>query len=110
MASLGRITTIDHGSKSVEFSGFDDDAEEGEQLNGHASEEHRPITDKANGQQLRSLEFLLATKNKRISEELTKIRVSVSSRALPTCRLMSLFCLRYCMENWKLRCSPLRRN
>ncbi|KAF8348313.1 CASP C terminal-domain-containing protein [Amanita rubescens] len=61
--------------KSVEFSGFDDDAEEGEQLNGHASEEHRLIPDKANGQQSRSLEFLLATKNKRISEELTKIRI-----------------------------------
>ncbi|KAK2464237.1 hypothetical protein APHAL10511_003694 [Amanita phalloides] len=58
--------------KHVEFSGFDDDVEEDDEPNGHAI---HPIGGKANGQYSKSLEALLATKNKRISEELTKIRI-----------------------------------
>ncbi|KAF8628917.1 hypothetical protein AX15_003695 [Amanita polypyramis BW_CC] len=58
--------------KYVEFSGFDDDAEEDGQVNGYASEAHHASADK---QQSKSLEALLAAKNKRISEELTKIRI-----------------------------------
>ncbi|KAF8635236.1 hypothetical protein AX17_004009 [Amanita inopinata Kibby_2008] len=62
--------------KFVEFSGFEDDTEEGEiQANGHISELHLSSEDKAVSQQSKSLEALLATKNKRILEELTKFRI-----------------------------------
>lgn len=48
-----------------------------ERMNGYDSGVHlpNPNADKANAQQGKSLEVLLATKGKRIQEELTKFRV-----------------------------------
>ncbi|RDX55044.1 hypothetical protein OH76DRAFT_1397388 [Lentinus brumalis] len=65
--------------KEVEFAGLegDDDAEDDATLNGDALGLHLPDTNvaKVDGQRSKSLEFLLATKNKRILEELTKFRI-----------------------------------
>ncbi|KAL0579169.1 hypothetical protein V5O48_002850 [Marasmius crinis-equi] len=66
--------------KYVEFAGLEEDAEESDGLNGvngYDAGVHmpNPNADKANGQQAKSLEALLATKNKRIMEELTKFRI-----------------------------------
>lgn len=60
----------------VEFAGLDED-EENEHINGYDTGVHmpNPNADKANAQQGKSLEALLATKSKRIQEELTKFRV-----------------------------------
>ncbi len=70
-------------SQEVEFAGLegDDDAEDDATLNGDALGLHLPDTNvaKVDGQRSKSLEFLLATKNKRILEELTKFRVRLSS-------------------------------
>ncbi|KIK67230.1 hypothetical protein GYMLUDRAFT_37309 [Collybiopsis luxurians FD-317 M1] len=64
--------------KYVEFAGFEDDAEDDQ----HPTEGYdagvqlpNPNADKANAQQGKSLEALLATKNKRLLEELTKFRI-----------------------------------
>ncbi|KAM5530766.1 hypothetical protein V8D89_015573 [Ganoderma adspersum] len=65
--------------KYVEFAGLegDDDAEDDVTLNGDALGLHlpNPNAEKANAQRGKSLEVLLATKNKRILEELTKFRI-----------------------------------
>lgn len=67
--------------KYVEFAGLDDDEElddgPSEYTNGDALGLHlpNPNAEKANAQRGRSLEVLLATKNKRILEELTKFRI-----------------------------------
>jgi homeobox protein cut-like len=69
---------VDGCHKYVEFSGFDEDAEgNGSQVNGYVAGAYSPVTTKSGPPQSKSLEALLATKNKRITEELTKFRVSV---------------------------------
>ncbi|KAG5654395.1 hypothetical protein H0H81_003219 [Sphagnurus paluster] len=62
--------------KYVEFAGLDEDMED-ELGETNALELHlpNPNAEKANAQQGNSLEALLATKNKRILEELTKFRI-----------------------------------
>lgn len=66
----------------MEFAGLEEDEGFGStgsvSLNGDALGLHLPDpnADKANAQRGKSLEVLLATKNKRILEELTKFRVS----------------------------------
>lgn len=70
--------TADHLQQYVEFAGLDEDADEDtERMNGYDTGVHlpNPNADKANAQQGKSLEALLATKSKRIQEELTKFRV-----------------------------------
>lgn len=65
-------------SQYVEFTGLDEDGDDiPDQVNGreHGLRLPNPNADKANVQQGKSLEALLATKNKRILEELTKFRV-----------------------------------
>lgn len=68
----------------MEFSGLNDDDMDNVDgydtgLNGFTSHEDiqlpNPNADKANSHQAKSLEALLATKNKKIVEELTKFRV-----------------------------------
>ncbi|PCH43609.1 hypothetical protein WOLCODRAFT_18462 [Wolfiporia cocos MD-104 SS10] len=66
--------------KYVEFAGLDEDEDsEGYDVNGSSDalglQLPDPNADKANAQRGRSLEVLLATKNKRILEELTKFRI-----------------------------------
>ncbi|KAF9222738.1 hypothetical protein BS17DRAFT_179273 [Gyrodon lividus] len=67
--------------KYVEFGGLDDDASDadGDDWSSHESEAGvhlpDPNADKANAQHGKSLEVLLATKNKRILEELTRFRI-----------------------------------
>ncbi|PBK91487.1 hypothetical protein ARMGADRAFT_1106045 [Armillaria gallica] len=64
--------------KYVEFAGFDDDIDEdGDQNDGYevGLQLPNPNADKTNAQQGKSLEALLATKNKRLLEELTKFRI-----------------------------------
>ncbi|KAG7098747.1 hypothetical protein E1B28_000657 [Marasmius oreades] len=66
--------------KYVEFAGLDEDVTESDDqtgVNGHDTGVYlpNPNAEKANGQQAKSLEALLATKNKRIMEELTKFRI-----------------------------------
>lgn len=69
-------------SQYVEFSGLEEDADGGEGFggalpNGNGLGLHLPDpnAEKANTQHANSLEALLASKNKRIQEELTKFRV-----------------------------------
>lgn len=63
----------------VEFAGLDDDLDEDSgslsELNELGLHLPDPNPEKANAQQGKSLEVLLATKNKRILEELTRFRV-----------------------------------
>jgi homeobox protein cut-like len=59
----------------VEFAGGDVDDLDDPHPNGLDLRLPDPNADKANSQQGRSLETLLAAKNKRILEELTKFRV-----------------------------------
>ncbi|KII92832.1 hypothetical protein PLICRDRAFT_172872 [Plicaturopsis crispa FD-325 SS-3] len=59
--------------KYVEFAGVDDDAEESDSIDG--LQLPNPNAEKANAHQGNSLEALLATKNRRILEELTKFRI-----------------------------------
>ncbi|KAF5370573.1 hypothetical protein D9758_001927 [Tetrapyrgos nigripes] len=63
--------------KYVEFSGFEEEEDDQDQLNGYevGVQLPDPNAEKANAQQGKSLEALLATKNKRILEELTKLRI-----------------------------------
>ncbi|KAF8894028.1 CASP C terminal-domain-containing protein [Infundibulicybe gibba] len=64
--------------KFVEFAGVEDDTgEQNGQLDAYDTELHLPDpnAEKANAQHGKSLEALLATKNKRILEELTKFRI-----------------------------------
>ncbi|KAJ3748940.1 CASP C terminal-domain-containing protein [Lentinula detonsa] len=64
--------------KYVEFAGFEDDTEEDQPSpEGYETgvQLPNPNADKANAQQGKSLEALLATKNKRLLEELTKFRI-----------------------------------
>lgn len=80
----------------VEFAGLegDDDIEDDLDLNGDALGLHlpspNPNTQKFNTQQGKSLEVLLATKNKRILEELTKFRVRCLNPCFPFCFLLNL--------------------
>jgi homeobox protein cut-like len=61
----------------VEFAGLEEDADESGLINDNGLQLSlpNPNAEKANTQQVNSLEALLATKNKRILEELTKFRV-----------------------------------
>lgn len=63
----------------VEFAGFEEDQDEDtgslSELNELGIHLPNPNADKANAQQGKSLEVLLATKNKKILEELTRFRV-----------------------------------
>lgn len=63
----------------VEFAGLDEDLDEDtgslSELNELGLHLPDPNAEKANAQQGKSLEVLLATKNKRILEELTRFRV-----------------------------------
>ncbi|KAF8919832.1 CASP C terminal-domain-containing protein [Mucidula mucida] len=64
--------------KYVEFAGFDEDIDEdGDQIRGYevGVQLPNPNAEKAHEQQGKSLEALLATKNKRLLEELTKFRI-----------------------------------
>ncbi|KAI6157475.1 CASP C terminal-domain-containing protein [Pisolithus tinctorius] len=65
--------------KYVEFGGLDDDDADADDWSSHESESGvhlpDPNADKANARQGKSLEVLLAAKNKRILEELTRFRV-----------------------------------
>ncbi|RDB24925.1 Protein CASP [Hypsizygus marmoreus] len=64
--------------KFVEFAGLDEDAEDDDDQSSRNALELQlpnPNAEKANAQQGNSLEVLLATKNKRILEELTKFRI-----------------------------------
>ncbi|KAF8070611.1 CASP C terminal-domain-containing protein [Lyophyllum atratum] len=62
--------------KYVEFAGLDDDADDDlSTTNALELQLPNPNAEKANAQEGNSLEALLATKNKRILEELTKFRV-----------------------------------
>ncbi|KAF5380342.1 hypothetical protein D9615_004565 [Tricholomella constricta] len=64
--------------KYVEFAGLDDDADDDDdagETNALDLQLPNPNAEKANAQQGNSLEALLATKNKRILEELTKFRI-----------------------------------
>ncbi|KAF9263314.1 hypothetical protein L218DRAFT_341638 [Marasmius fiardii PR-910] len=66
--------------KYVEFAGFEEEATESDDqagVNGYDTGVHlpNPNADKVIGQQAKSLEALLVTKNKRIMEELTKFRI-----------------------------------
>ncbi|KAG1715754.1 hypothetical protein ID866_1422 [Astraeus odoratus] len=65
--------------KYVEFGGLDDDDVDADDWSSHESEGGihlpDPNADKANAQQGKSLEVLLASKNKRILEELTRFRI-----------------------------------
>ncbi|KIM69039.1 hypothetical protein SCLCIDRAFT_1208454, partial [Scleroderma citrinum Foug A] len=65
--------------KYVEFGGLDDDNADADDWSSHESEGGinlpDPNADKANSQPGKSLEMLLATKNKRMLEELTRFRI-----------------------------------
>ncbi|PPQ89695.1 hypothetical protein CVT25_014096 [Psilocybe cyanescens] len=63
--------------KYVEFSGFDANDEDGALTNGNDHDVYLPSPDahKTNNREGKSLETLLATKNKRLQEELTKLRI-----------------------------------
>ncbi|KAF8973105.1 CASP C terminal-domain-containing protein [Flammula alnicola] len=64
--------------KYVEFSGFDaNDEEDGNLANDHDNDWHLPSpkAGKTNVREGKSLEALLSTKNKRLQEELTKLRI-----------------------------------
>lgn len=65
----------------VEFAGLEEELEDNDLLNGNGLQLSlpNPNAEKANTQQVNSLEALLATKNKRILEELTKFRVRLLS-------------------------------
>ena len=88
----------------VEFAGLDADADD----DGLSSDNvlglqlPNPNASKANDHQTKSLEALLATKNKRILEELTKIRVRYPSPAHKALRpLFTMeYDFRYCTMNW----------
>ncbi|KAF8210571.1 CASP C terminal-domain-containing protein [Mycena galopus ATCC 62051] len=61
--------------KYVEFAGLDEDADEDEGKNESGLQLPNPNAQKTNAQPGNTLEALLATKNKRILEELTKFRI-----------------------------------
>ncbi|KAJ7446265.1 CASP C terminal-domain-containing protein [Mycena galericulata] len=62
--------------KYVEFAGLDEDADEdGDETDKNGLQLPNPNAQKANAQRGKTLEALLATKNKRILEELTKFRI-----------------------------------
>lgn len=71
---LSLLTSLQY----VEFAGLDED-DDGDAVNGYDAGVYlpNPNADKANAQQGKSLEALLATKSKRIQEELTKFRVRI---------------------------------
>lgn len=62
--------------KFVEFAGMEEELEERDESNGYDVHLPDPNADKANSAQAKSLEALLALKNKRILEELTKFRIN----------------------------------
>ncbi|KAF9051170.1 hypothetical protein BDZ89DRAFT_1154075 [Hymenopellis radicata] len=79
---VAEIDTLKHRLKQimkyVEFAGFDEDIDEdGDQIRGYevGLQLPNPNAEKAHEQQGKSLEALLATKNKRLLEELTKFRI-----------------------------------
>ncbi|KAJ7045771.1 CASP C terminal-domain-containing protein [Mycena alexandri] len=61
--------------KYVEFAGLDEDADEDGDQDESGLQLPNPNAQKANAQRGKTLEALLATKNKRILEELTKFRI-----------------------------------
>ena len=63
----------------MEFAGIDEEADESDDasVNGYDVHLPDPNADKANSHHGKSLEALLAMKNKRILEELTKFRVRI---------------------------------
>ncbi|KAJ7178378.1 CASP C terminal-domain-containing protein [Mycena crocata] len=62
--------------KYVEFAGLDEDADEdGDQGNEPGLQLPNPNAQKANAQRGKTLEALLATKNKKLQDELTKLRI-----------------------------------
>jgi homeobox protein cut-like len=69
---------IDHVlifSQYVEFAGAEDEEEDDDSVNGFDVQMPNPNAEKANIQQAKSLEALLALKNRRILDELAKFRV-----------------------------------
>lgn len=80
MIFVAVVSDVTHAfHKYVEFAGLDDDLDEPEHLISGTETPLRlpnPNAEKANAHRGKSLEALLATKNKRILEELTKFRVS----------------------------------
>lgn len=89
MFLLPRAVSLDltrYFPKYVEFGGLDDDDADGDDWSSHGSESGvhlpDPNADKANARQGKSLEVLLATKNKRLLEELIRFRVRDSARSL----------------------------
>jgi homeobox protein cut-like len=63
----------------VEFAGADEDDQDESSVDGYDVQLPNPNAEKANSQQAKSLEALLALKNKRILDELAKFRVRSSS-------------------------------
>jgi homeobox protein cut-like len=59
----------------VEFAGAEEDDQDGSSVDGYDVQLPNPNAEKANSQQAKSLEALLALKNKRILDELAKFRV-----------------------------------
>jgi len=97
-------------SQFVEFSGFDaNDEEETDVPNGYDSRLYLPSpnAEKTNIREGRSLETLLATKNKRLQEELTKLRVRHSR---PAFQFPYWPVYRFSVESSKNICSPLKQN
>jgi len=67
------VQLSDHSLQYVEFAGLEDGDEQDTDSELHLPD---PNAEKANAHHGKSLEVLLATKNRRILEELTKFRVS----------------------------------
>ena len=65
---------------------------------------------KASVQQSGSLEVLLAAKNKRIMEELTRYRVRSSTKALSNPAIKLSFAGRSCMQNWSIPSARRRKS
>lgn len=61
----------------MEFAGLEEDADEDDHEGESGLQLPNPNAQKANAQRGKTLEALLATKNKKILEELTKFRVCI---------------------------------
>jgi hypothetical protein len=72
----------------VEFAGMEDEADDRDEssMDGYDVQLPNPNAEKANSQQAKSLEALLALKNKRMLEELTKFRVNPPIHKSGTCK------------------------
>jgi homeobox protein cut-like len=64
-----------HITQYVEFAGAEEDDQDESSVDGYDVQLPNPNAEKANSQQGKSLEALLALKNKRILDELAKFRV-----------------------------------